>query len=125
MNRITKIEIAGKEYPLNFSKKAMKEMSAKYGGIEKIGDAFSGDAVKALDEVVWMLHLLIEQGVAYRRIVDGVTVESISLDDLEVVLGVSDIASLKIALMNAIAGGTERTVEVEPDPKNGETTQGN
>lgn len=124
MNRIGEIEIAGSTYPLNFSTKAAKEIAQRYDGLENIEDAFSGKAVDAMmDEVIWLLSLLIAQGVAYKRIVEDEEVKGITADELEVVLGVADMAGLKANIMDAMMGGMSREVEVEPDPKNGETTQ--
>jgi hypothetical protein len=124
MNRIGEIEIAGKLYPLNFSTKAAKEIAKRYDGLENIEDAFSGKAVDAMmDEIVWLLSLLISQGVAYKRIVDGEDVKGITADELEVVLGVADMAGLKDKIMDAMLCGMKREVEVEVDPKNAETTQ--
>lgn len=125
MSRITEIEIAGKLYPLNFSTKAAKLISARYNGLGNIDKAFAGKNVDAMmDEVVWLLALLIEQGVAYERIVDGVDAKGITADELEIVLGVADFAGLKDQIMGAMLSGMERTVEVEDDPKNEKTTQG-
>ena len=125
MNRIGEIEIAGKLYPLNFSTKAAKEIAKRYDGLENIEDAFSGKAVDAMmDEIVWLLSLLISQGVAYKRIVDGEEVKGITADELEVVLGVADMSGLKDKIMGAMLTGMKREVEVEIDPKNAETTQG-
>ena len=124
MSRIGEIEIAGKLYPLNFSTKAAKEIAKRYGGLENIEDAFSGKAVDAMmDEIVWLLSLLIAQGVAYKRIVKGEEVKGITADELEVVLGVADMTDIKDKIMNAMLGGMKREVEVEIDPKNVETTQ--
>jgi hypothetical protein len=124
MNRIGEIEIAGSTYPLNFSTKAAKEIAKRYDGLENIEGAFSGKAVDAMmDEIVWLLSLLIAQGVAYRRIVEGEEVKGITADELEVVLGVADMAGLKDKIMGAMLIGMKREVEVEIDPKNAETTQ--
>lgn len=125
MNRLTEIEIAGTSYPLNFSTKAAKLISARYNGLDNIDKAFTGKSVdNMMDEVVWLLALLIEQGAAYKRIVEGAEVKAINAGDLEVVLGVADLAGMKDKIMGAMLSGMERTVEVEDDPKNGETTQG-
>lgn len=124
MNRITEIEIAGRKYPLNFSVKAAKEVSERYGDISNIGDAFEGKSTsEMMDEANWILALLIEQGVAYKKIVDGEEVKGLTQDDLEVVMGVVDFADLKNTLLGAMTAGMRREVEVEPDPKNAETTQ--
>lgn len=125
MSRIGEIEIAGSTYPLNFSTKAAKQISARYDGLENIDKAFSEKSVDAMmDEVIWLLALLIEQGVAYKKIVEDEAVKGITADELEIVLGVSDFAGLKDQIMGAMLAGMERTVEVEADPKNGKTTQG-
>ena len=124
MSRIGEIEIAGSTYPLNFSTKAAKEIAQRYDGLENIEDAFSGKTVDAMmDEIVWLLSLLIAQGVAYKRIVEGEEVKGITADELEVVLGVADMTDIKDKIMNAMLGGMKREVEVEIDPKNVETTQ--
>jgi len=124
MNRITEIEIAGRKYPLNFSVKAAKEVSERYGDISNIGDAFEGKSTsEMMDEANWILALLIEQGVAYKKIVDGEEVKGLSQGELEIVMGVVDFAGLKNTLLGAMTAGMEREVEVEPDPKNAETTQ--
>lgn len=124
MSRISEIEIAGINYPLNFSTKAAKEIAKRYGGLENIEDAFSDKAVDAMmDEIVWLLSLLIAQGVAYKRIVEGEEVKGITADELEVVLGVADMSGLKDKIIGAMLSGMKREVEVEIDPKNVETTQ--
>ena len=76
-----------------------------------------------MDEIVWLLSLLIAQGVAYKRIVEGEEVKGITAEEVEVVLGVADMAGLKDKIMDAMLGGMKREVEVEVDTKNAETTQ--
>ena len=124
MSRITEIEIAGKKYPLNFSVKAAKEVAKRYGDIANIDKAFNS---KTMDEMMgeanWILALLIEQGVAYKKIVEGEDVKGLKEDELEIVMGVVDFADLKDTLLGAMTAGMEREVEVEPDTKNAETTQ--
>lgn len=124
MNRITEIEIAGSKYPLNFSVKAAKEVAKRYGDISNIGDAFTNKTMdEMMDEANWILALLIEQGVAYKKIVEGEDIKALTKDELEIVMGVSDFADLKNTLLGAMMAGMKREVEVEPDPKNAETTQ--
>lgn len=121
MNRITEIEIAGRKYPLNFSTKAVKEVSKRYGDLSKVGDAFSDRPVEEMmDEATWLLALLIEQGVAYKKIIDGEEIKGLTQEELEVVMGIADFADLKDTLLGAMTAGMEREVEV----KNGKATQG-
>lgn len=124
MDRITEIEIAGKKYPLNFSVKAAKEVSKRYGDIENVSDAFTDKEMsEMMDEATWILALLIEQGVAYKKIVEGEELTAPTKDELEIIMGVADFADLKDTLLGSMMAGMEREVEVEPDPKNAKTTQ--
>lgn len=126
MNRITEIEIAGTMYPLNFSVKAAKEVSKRYGGIENVGDAFTDKSMdEMMDEANWILALLIDQGVAYKRIVEGKDVKGLTQEELEIVMGVVDFTDLKNTLIGSMMAGMKKTIEVEEDPKNAEATQGN
>lgn len=125
MSRITEIEIAGTKYPLNFSVKAAKEVAKRYGDISNVGDAFSDKPVaEMMDEATWLLCLLISQGVAYKKLVEGEDVKGLSQEEIETVMGVADFTDLKDTLLGAMMSGMKREVEVEPDPKNAETTQG-
>lgn len=126
MNRITEIEIAGKKYPLNFSTKAAKEMAKRYGDISKIADAFTGKtAGQMMDEAIWILELLISQGVAYKQLAENEEIKGLAADELEVLLGLFEFADLKGIIFNAMNAGMKREVEVEIDSKNEMTTQNN
>jgi len=125
MNRITEIEIAGRKYPLNFSIRAAKEVAKKYGDISNVGDAFTDKPMdEMMDEATWILALLIDQGAAYKRVVDGEDIKAPTQEELEVIMGVADFANLKDTLMGAMMAGMKREIEVEPNPKNAKTTQG-
>ena len=80
--------------------------------------------VDMLDEFVWLLSILIAEGAAYERIVNGNdSVQPLSYEDLEVVLGLSDIQDLQADIMCAVSAGRKTTIEVEPE-KNEKTAQG-
>ena len=123
-NRITELEIAGKKYPLNFSTKAAKEVAKRYGDIANIDKAFKDKTTdEMMDEAIWILALLIDQGVTYKKIIDDEVIKGLSTEELEVVMGVADFANLKTTILGAMTAGMSREVEVEPDQKNEETTQ--
>lgn len=125
MNRITEIEIAGRKYPLNFSIRAAKEVAKKYGDISNVGDAFTDKPMdEMMDEATWILTLLIDQGAAYKRVVNGEDIKAPTQEELEVIMGVADFANIKDTLMGAMMAGMKREIEVEPNPKNAKTTQG-
>lgn len=124
MNRITEIEMAGKKYPLNFSTKAAKEVAKRYGDVSNIGEAFTGKTTdEMMDEAIWILALLIEQGVAYKKIVDNEEIKGLNREELEVVMGVFDFSNLKNTILGSMTAGMNREVEVEIDSKNAMTTQ--
>lgn len=124
MSRITGIEIAGTTYPLNFSLNAAKEVAKRYGEISSVSDIFADRSTdEMMDEAAWLLALLIDQGVKYKKIIDGEEVKQLTQDDLGIVMGVFDFKDLKDTLIGAMMAGMDREVEVEPDPKNAEATQ--
>jgi len=124
MSRITEIEIAGRKYPLNFSVKAAKEVAKRYGDITNIDKAFDNKTLdEMMDEATWILALLIEQGVAYKKVMDGEDIKALTKEELEVVMGVVDFTDIKETLLSAMTAGMKREVEVEQDPKNAKTTQ--
>ena len=123
MNRITEFELGGKRYPLNFSVAAARKIDEEYGGFEKLNGVFAWESVEsALKDCFWTLRLLMEQGAAYQRIFGGEVVEIPTLEEMEILLGGPDIQRMQRAIHEALGLGMEATVEVEPDPKNGETT---
>lgn len=125
MKRLTEIEIAGKTYPLNFSTKAAETISDKYGSFGAFGSAMSetADTGKALKEIVWVLFLLMEQGAAYYRIVEGREVEIPTQEDLEVLIGIPDAELLREKILESVGVGAAQTVELEDNAKNEETTR--
>lgn len=126
MGRLKEIEIAGKKFPINFSTKAAKAVDEKFGGIENMGEIFSTETVAGMMEnLVWLLHLLIEQGIAYKQLIEGEEIQGYTQDELEILIGVSDIHRMKSDLLNAVGIGMKPEVEVETEEKNEETTQVN
>lgn len=123
MSRITNIEIAGSTYPLNFSTKAAKQIAARYGAVENVGQAFAaGDLDAALGEVIWLLALLIEQGAAYIKITENKDLQVPTEDQLEILIGIADLGGLQTQLLGAMSAGMKTTVEV--DSPNVEATRG-
>ena len=61
--------------------------------------------------------LLIEQGVAYKKIMDNEEITGLSVEELEIVMGVADFTNLKSTILGAMTAGMAREVEVEIDSK--------
>lgn len=126
MNRISEIEIAGKKYPLNFSVKAARAVDEKFGSLDKLSGVIgvSDNFTENMYNIHWMLILLMEQGAAYKKLVDGEDIVIPTSDDLEVLIGAPDLVPAQAAILQSIGLSMKPTVEVEPDSKNAETTQG-
>ena len=63
--RTANINIGGEEYTLLLTTKATKEIAARYGGLENLGDKLmkSENFEMALDEIVWLITLLANQSI--------------------------------------------------------------
>lgn len=123
MKRLTDFEMAGKIYPLNFSVKVARKVDEEFGGLDHLGDVMDGGIGKGLTAICVLLHEMMEQGAAYRKLTEGAEIEVPSLDEMETLIGAQDVGALSEAIMNAAGLGGKPTVEVEPDAKNGKTAQ--
>lgn len=113
-NRITEIEIAGKQYPVNFSMKAAKKFIERYGSVEDVWRKINEmNQMEKLDEVNWILALLIEQGCAYMKLMEGRDILPPEPDELEILLGIVDFAKMSDVIQAAILAGAAPEVEVE------------
>lgn len=127
IGRITPIEIAGQEYYLNFSTRAVKEITQKHGSLDGFMESMQEGAAidDLLDNFIWLLAVLIDQGAEYMRIVEKEAVPKVGQEELEVIIGPTEYNELMPNIMQAFGKGSEREVETEPEKgKNAETTQG-
>lgn len=127
MNRISEIELAGKKYPLNFSVKAARAVDEKFGSLDNLSGVcgVSENLTTTLYNIRWILQQLMEQGAAYKKIVEEEEIEIPSEDDMDILIGIPDIVTAQAAILESIGLSMKPTVEVDSDPKNVETTQGN
>lgn len=126
MKRVSEVEIAGKMRPVCLSIKAVKQICQKYGDIDKMLETIQDmDIIDQLTEVIWLLHLMLEQGAQYVKIHEGKSVDTYTQDELEVLFTVHDIDRLYESLTGALSAGSQQEVEVEVgEEKNGKATQG-
>lgn len=118
------ITLCGSQYELILTTKATKEINRRYGGLGKLGDKLSGASnfEEVIDELVWLLTLLINQGILVHNAVNKFFAEKqkplFSEDDIEVLTSPADFADYKDAIFEALKKGTERHVKSEENPKN-------
>ena len=115
------ISIGGEDYELLLTTRATKEIAARYGGLEKLGDKLmkSENFEKALDEIVWLVALLANQSIlVYNLKHKDKPKELLTEEEIELLTAPSDLAQYRDSITEALYKGTKRNVESEPDSKN-------
>ena len=119
--RTANINIGGEEFTLLLTTRATKEIAARYGGLENLGDKLmkSENFEMALDEIVWLITLLANQSILVHNLKhpDAPRPE-LTAEAVELLTSPYDLAGCKDAIMQAMYRGTKRNVESELDTKN-------
>lgn len=121
--RGTVINIGGEEYELILTTKATKEITARYGGLENLGEKLMKEKnfEMALGEVVWLITLLANQSIMIHNVRNREDKKPLlTEDDVELLTVPADLAEYKSAITEAMMKGMKRNVESEPDSKNAE-----
>ena len=65
--RSSVITIGGEQYEMVLTTRATKAISTRYGGLDNLGDKLmkSENMEMALDEIVWLITLLCNQGIQF------------------------------------------------------------
>jgi len=119
--RSATILIGEDEYTLLLTTKATKEIAARYGGLENLGDKLmkSENVEMALSEIVWLITILANQSILVYNLKHKDTgKELLTEDDVEILTTPVDLAEYKEAIMTALYKGAKRNVESEVDSKN-------
>lgn len=119
--RSATISIGGDEYTLLLSTKATKEIAARYGGLEHLGDKLmkSENVEMALSEIVWLITILANQSILIHNIKNkDDKKELLTEDEVEILTTPADLAEYKEAIMTALYKGAKRNIESEQDSKN-------
>ena len=117
------ITIGGEEYELVLTTKATREIAARYGGLENLGDRLmKGENFEmAIGEVVWLITLLANQSILIHNLRHkDAQRELLTTDEVELLTAPSELAEYKAAITEAMYKGTKRNIESEADPKNAE-----
>lgn len=116
--RSATIKIGDREYELLLTTRATKEIAARYGGLENLGDRLmkSENFEMAINEVVWLITLLANQTVlVYNLSHKDASKELLTEDEVELLTSPLDLAGFKTAISDALIKGTKRNVESEED----------
>lgn len=127
MSRITYIELAGKKYPLIFSLAASKAISAKFGGIDKIGELLSSGNIgdREIEAISFLVTVLIKQGCAYKNMFeadlppepgarhDGEKYISLSQEEVETCISLNEAGIIVEKITECIRGSSQTEIETE------------
>lgn len=119
--RSATILIGGDEHTLLLTTRATKEIAARYGGLENLGDKLmkSENVEMALSEIVWLITILANQSTLIYNIKNkDDKKELLTEDDVEILTTPADLAEYKEAIMTALYKGAKRNIESEQDSKN-------
>jgi len=119
--RTATILVGGEEYSLLLSTKATKEIAARYGGLENLGEKLmkSENFEMAINEVVWLITLLANQALMVHNLRNPDSKKELLTEELVELLTVpADLATYKVAITQALFNGTKRNIESENDSKN-------
>lgn len=115
--RSTSIDIGGTQFKMILTTKATKEIAKRYGGLENLGEKLmkSENFELALEEVVWLITLLVNQSILIHNIRNkDDKKELLTEDEVDLLTTPFDLANYKNAIMASMLKGTKRNVESEP-----------
>ena len=117
--RTAKINLGGKEYEMLLTTEAVMRITEHFGGIDKVGEklANSKDLSEQVKDVLWLLTLLVNQGIRrsnLKRRLEGetfVAVKEFEEGDIGVLTDIGDLVRLKNDLIGAMMLGLTKNIE--------------
>ena len=106
-NRLGKIEILGKEYPLNFSVRLGQEFSE---ALEAKPDGVFGIE----KQNIRLLALMLKDGAAFKRIIMGEDIDPPTEEQLELIFTPGDNAMIVAAIQDTIKKSGVRLIQARP-----------
>ena len=111
--RLGEIELLGKKYPLNYSVR----ISQDFDGI--LSEKTSGDLAGIAARDIRLIALMMEDAREYRRLILREETETLSREQLEVLLSPADVPKLEKAIAETVKLGGLRFIEAAPPKKEG------
>ena len=113
------ITVGDERYELVLSTKATREIAARYGGLENLGDKLmkSENFEMAIGEIVWLITLLANQSILIHNLKHpDEKKEPLTEDVVELLTTPANLATYKVAITEALLKGTKRNIESEDEP---------
>lgn len=110
------VTIGGTDYELVLTTRATREIAARYGGLENLGQALetSDDLATTLGEVTWLITLLANQSVAIHNLTNPTQPrEELTVETVELLTVPADLTDYRTAITEALRRGTRREIATE------------
>lgn len=120
-DRSSVITLCGKEYEAVLSIKATQEITKRYGGLEQMGNKLTNaeNAAEQIDEALWLVTLLIDQGVQRHNLLHPDDKRTpLTEDEVAVLASPADFTEISKSITSVVVNGSKRSVESEDEPKN-------
>lgn len=114
--RSATISIGEKEYALILTTRATKEIAKRYGGLANLGDKLmkAENFELALDEIVWLITLLANQGVLIHNLQHPEDKRELLTEEVvELLTTPLELATYKDGILEAMLKGSKRYVQSE------------
>lgn len=115
------VEVGGESYTLVLTTRAAKDITAKYGGLDKIGKTLTGSITSSatLEVVAYALVALAASGTAiYNMEHPDDKKTPLTAEMVDLTTTPADLAAIQPAVIEAILNGMKRNIESEEDEKN-------
>lgn len=125
MDRGNTIHLGNRDVTLILTTRATKEIASRYGGLENLGEKLmkSENMELALDEMVWLITLLANQGIKTKNLLEGTSEPELTTDEVELLTSPAELATYKDAIVLAMTKGTRRDIKSEKTPSKNETAE--
>ena len=120
-SRSAKIKVSEMEYELLLTTRATKEIAARYGGLDNLGDKLmkGENFEQAIDEIIWLITLLANQPILIHNYRNPEAQKPLlTPEEMELFTNPVDLSEYKDAIMDALNKGIKRNVVSEADTKN-------
>jgi len=114
--RSTKIIIGGTEYEMLLTTRATKQIAARYGGLEKLGEKLmkAENFEMALEELCWLIALMANQSILIHNLKNKDAPRPLlTEEEVELLTSPLDLAGYKAAITEAMFKGTARHIASE------------
>ncbi|MEY8224083.1 hypothetical protein AALA46_26860 [Enterocloster aldenensis] len=116
------VKLKGKEYRLLFTLYALDEVQTKFGGYDKMNEAFNQKNPGWIKDTIWLLTLLINEGLRE----EGEETTLFTEERISHIIHMGNLAEVQRAIFASFAAGTagdeesSRDTETEDDEEAGE-----